>query len=277
MRHNQEADFGSLPLEPLIKVDFPMAIIALKAWYLDQYEPVAELEKRSHDLRLSRNSLLKSGLRADFLDDSEAVRQAKWFQRYLAGEVVEFYIEGSGSYAISNIDLLSHEIYFTKQETLAQLDPTIFLCYQTDFAESSALLRESLQAILKAVNARSRLPLTLEESHRGGEGALRRNSPGLRKLRQSLLVIADGTSVAQLPGTPPRLLPSPSVCVELGYALQCKRLEQIILAQCDRPDLVGQFPFEVPSERRVLFRDRADLDAQLSPLVEAQLHRLSLI
>jgi hypothetical protein len=44
-----------------------MAIIALKAWYLEQYEPVSELEKRPYDLRLSRNSLLKSGLRGRFL------------------------------------------------------------------------------------------------------------------------------------------------------------------------------------------------------------------
>lgn len=43
-----------------------MAIIALKAWYLQEYEPIKEL-KRPHDLRLSKNSLLKSGLRADFL------------------------------------------------------------------------------------------------------------------------------------------------------------------------------------------------------------------
>ncbi|NER85103.1 MAG: hypothetical protein F6K42_37495, partial [Leptolyngbya sp. SIO1D8] len=176
-----------------------MAIIALKAWYLEQYEPARELEKRPQDLRLSRNSLLKAGLRADFLDDSEEVRQAAWFQRYLTGEVVEFYIEGSGTYAISNIDLLSHEIYFTKQESLVQLEPFIFFCYQTDYPESSDLLREGLQKLLEKVNRRSRLPLTLEESNRTGEGALRRNSPLMRKLRQSLIFIADGTSVAQLP------------------------------------------------------------------------------
>jgi hypothetical protein len=79
------------------------------------------------------------------LDDSDRLREAAWFHRYLAGETVEFYIEGSGSYAISNLDLLSHEIYFTKRDTLAQLEPTLFLCYQTDYAESSALLREALQ------------------------------------------------------------------------------------------------------------------------------------
>lgn len=126
-----------------------MAIIALKAWYLQEYEPIRELEKRPHDLRLSKNSLLKSALRADFLDDSEEVKKSIWFQRYLEGEAVEFYIEGSGGYAISNIDLISHEIYFTKQEIMAHLEPTIFLCYQTEFSESSDLLREELQVILE--------------------------------------------------------------------------------------------------------------------------------
>ena len=254
-----------------------MAIIALKAWYLEQYEPARELEKRPQDLRLSRNSLLKAGLRADFLDDSEEVRQSAWFQRYLTGEGVEFYIEGSGTYAISNIDLLSHEIYFTKQDSVVQLEPFIFFSYQTDYSESSDLLREGLQKLLEKVNRRSRLPLTLEESNRSGQGALRRNSPLMRKLRQSLIFIADGTSVAQLPGTPPSLLASASVCVELGYALQCKRPEQIILARQDRQDLPGHFPFEVPSQQQLVFNTATDLSAQLKTLVEAQLKRYGLV
>ena len=254
-----------------------MAIIALKAWYLEQYEPARDLEKRPQDLRLSRNSLLKAGLRADFLDDSADVRKSAWFQRYLIGETVEFYIEGSGTYAISNIDLLSHEIYFTKQESVVQLEPFIFFCYQTDYPESSALLREGLQKLLEKVNRRSRLPLTLEESNRSGEGALKRNSPLMRKLRQSLLFIADGTSVTELPGTPPRLLPSANVCVELGYALQCKRPEQLILARQERTDLPGHFPFEIPSQQQLTFHNATDLAAQLKAIVEVQLKRYGLI
>ena len=254
-----------------------MAIIALKAWYLEQYEPARELEKRPQDLRLSRNSLLKSGMRADFLDDSEDVRKAAWFERYLSGEAVEFYIEGSGTYAISNIDLLSHEIYFTKQESVIQQEPFIFLCYQTEYSESSSLLREELETLLQKVNKRSRLSLALEESNRSGEGALRRNSPLMRKLRKSLIFIADGTSVAQLPGTPPQLLPSASVCVELGYALQCKRPEQVILARQDRDDLPGHFPFEVPSEQQIVFHNGSDLAAQLKAKVEGELKRYGLL
>ncbi|MGF1523985.1 MAG: hypothetical protein ACFBSF_16835 [Leptolyngbyaceae cyanobacterium] len=254
-----------------------MAIIALKAWYLEQYEPARELEKRAQDLRLSRNSLLKSGLRADFLDDSEEVRESAWFQRYLTGEAVEFYIEGSGTYAISNIDLLSHEIYFSKQDSIVQLEPFIFFSYQTAYPDSSDLLREGLQKLLDKVNKRSRLPLGLEESNRSGEGALRRNSPLMRKLRQSLIFVADGTSVVEVDGNPPSLLASPSVCVELGYALQCKRPEQVILARQDREDLSGHFPFEVPSEQQLVFHNSTDLSTQLKNLVEAQLKRYGLV
>ena len=103
-----------------------MAIIALKAWYIKQYEPIKEVIKKPQNLRLSRNSLLKTGLRVDILDDRSIVEASDWFARYLEGETVEFYIEGSGSYIVSNIDLVSQEIYFTKKEILATLDPIIY-------------------------------------------------------------------------------------------------------------------------------------------------------
>jgi hypothetical protein len=254
-----------------------MAIIALKAWYLQEYEPIKELEKRPHDLRLSKNSLLKSGLRADFLEDSAEVKQAAWFQRYLEGEAVEFYIEGSGGYAIANIDLQSHEIYFSKQETLAQLEPTIFFCYQTEYPESSELLREELQTLIEKLNPRSRIPLTLVESHRLTDGPTRLSSKMMRSIRQSLLFIADGTSIAKIDATPPQLIPSPKVCVEVGYALQCKRTEQVILTQMERSDLPGQFPFDLPSQNRLVFKDKAQLHKSLPSLVQNQLQRFNLL
>lgn len=254
-----------------------MAIIALKAWYLQEYEPIRELEKRPHDLRLSKNSLLKSALRADFLEDSEDVKKSLWFQRYLEGEIVEFYIEGSGGYAISNIDLISHEIYFTKQEVMARLDPTIFLCYQTEYTESSDLLREELQSILEKLNRRSRLPLSLEESHRLTDGPVRLTSTLMQKIRKSLLFVADGTPILQLDGTPPQPIPSPKVCVEVGYALQCKRTEQLLLAQMERSSIAGQFPFDLPSGNRLLFRNKTELHKTLPQAIEAQLQRFNLL
>jgi hypothetical protein len=254
-----------------------MAIIALKAWYIQEYEPIRELEQRPHDLRLNKNSLLKSALRADFLEDSQEVRQTAWFQRYLEGDTVEFYIEGSGGYAISNIDLISHEIYFTKQDVLAHLDPTVFLCYQSDYPESSDLVRESIQAVLEKLNKRSRLPITLEESHRLNEGPVRLNSTLMRKIRKSLLFIADGTPILQLDGNPPRPIPSPNVCVEVGYALQCKRTEQILLAHMERSDVNGQFSFDVPNGNRIQFRNKTELNKLLPQAIETQLQRFNLL
>ena len=254
-----------------------MTIIALKAWYLQEYEPIQELEKRPHDLRLSKNSLLKSGLRADFLEESEEIKQSAWFQRYLEGEIVEFYIEGSGGYTISNIDLSSHEIYFIKQAVMAQLEPTIFLCYQTEYAASSEALRDGLKTILESLNQRSRLPLSLVESYRPSDSPIRLNRTMMRKIRTSLLFVADGTPTARIEGKDSaQLIPSPNVCVEIGYAIQSKRSEQILLAQMQRPDLSGQFPFDLPNYQCLQFKNGGELNKMLPTTIEKQLYRFNL-
>lgn len=253
-----------------------MAIIALKAWYLQDYEPIQELELRPHNLRLSKNSLLKSGLRADFLEDSEEVKQSAWFQRYLTGEVVEFYIEGSGGYTIANIDLISHEIYFIKQTVMAQLEPTIFLCYQTEYAASSEALRQELQKSLEILNTRSRLPLTIVESHRPSDTPLRLNRTMMQKIRKSLLFIADTTPITEIEDKTAKLIPSPNVCIELGYAIQSKRSEQILLAQMQRPDLTGQFPFDLPNHQYLQFNSPEELSKIMPQVIETQLLRFNL-
>ena len=255
-----------------------MAIIALKAWYLQDYEPIRELEKRPHDLRLSKNSLLKSGLRADFLDDSQDVKESEWFGRYLDGETVEFYIEGSGGYAISNIDLISHEIYFTKQEVMAQLDPIIFLSYQTECSRASEALRDSLNDTLESFNQRSRFPLTLEQSRRPVGEPMRLSSTQMRRIRKSLLFVADGTAIAKVDREQtPLVIPNPQVCVEIGYALTSKRREQILLVQMERPDLPGQFPFEVPQHQQLLFNHPEDLQKTLPVVLETLLQRFNVL
>lgn len=254
-----------------------MAIIALKAWYLREYEPIRELEKRPQDLRLSKNSLLKSALRADFLDDSATVKEAEWFQRYLEGETVEFYIEGSGGYAVANVDLISHELYFVKREVLSHLEPIVFFSYQTDYEESSVILRQELVFALEQLNQRSRIALRLEESHRASDSPLRLSSSLLRKLRRSLILVADGTAILGLETHPVQLFPSPKVCVELGYALQCKRPEQILLAQMERSGLPGQFPFDLPTSQKLVFKTQSELQTLLTSALESQMKRFSLL
>lgn len=254
-----------------------MSIIALRAWYIEDYEPIRELEKRPPDIRLSKKSLLKSALRADFLEESDEVKQSTWFERYLEGENIEFYIEGSGGYCVANIDLISHEIYFTKQAILAQLEPTIFFCYQTECGVASDALRQGLQNSLEILNLRSRLPLTLVESYRPGDGSVRLNRTMMRKIRKSLLFIADTTPIASIDGKETaQLIPSPNVCIEIGYAIQSKRSEQILLLQMQRPDLPGQFPFDLPRSQILEFSEDIDLDKMLSETIETQLARFKL-
>jgi hypothetical protein len=254
-----------------------MSIIALRAWYLQDYEPIAELEKRPPDIRLSKKSLLKSGLRADFLEESDEVKASTWFRRYLEGENTEFYIEGSGGYCVANIDLISHEIYFTKQALLAQLEPTIFFCSQTEYATASDLLREELQESLKTLNTKSRLPLTLIESSRPSNAPLRLNRAVMRKIKKSLLFIADTTPITSVESQESyQLIPCPNVCVEIGYAIESKRSEQIILAQMQRPELEGQFPFDLPMQQNLQFQDSGELNKILTGAIATHLARFKL-
>lgn len=132
-----------------------MAIIALRAWYIKQYEPLKQILEKPCDLRLSRGSLLKTGMRADFLDERVRVQATEWFAAYLENVVVEFYIEGSGYYVISNIDLLSQEVYFTKRQSLSGLEPIIYFSPQTEYAEARDSIIDTLNDTITSFNERS--------------------------------------------------------------------------------------------------------------------------
>lgn len=237
-----------------------MAIIALRAWYLPQYEPLEHIEQRPHDLRLNKTSLLKTALRADFLDDLETVQRSEWFQRYRLGETVEFYIEGSGSYTIANIDVLSHEIYFIKSDRLSYLEPTLF--FSAADRPSSDEIRTALKAFV--TNTPSRLPLELVESPRSATAPLRLDSPAITQLRRSLLFIADGTAVenGQLHAM---------IALELGYALASKRRHQILVIQQEHPSQRAPLPIEVPSRQRFIYSDSQELAEKLPSVLQTLL------
>ncbi|MCS6959902.1 MAG: hypothetical protein RMK91_07610 [Pseudanabaenaceae cyanobacterium SKYGB_i_bin29] len=254
-----------------------MAIISVKAWYLPEYEPLSAITRRPHDLRLAKNSLLKSALRADFLDEAAEVEASEWFQRYLGGDTIEFYIEGSGTYTIANIDLRSHEIYFLKQESNARLNPSIFFSYQSQRPETSVIIRETLEEIVPELNKKTRFPLSLEFSHRPKEEPIKLKSNLMTKLKRSLIFVADVSPIAITDGEPPQLLLSPHVCLETGYALQAKRPEQIILIQIQSDPLEGLFPFDLPIQQRLIYPDRRSLTKPLTEVLKRLLDRFNMI
>ncbi|MGQ9837235.1 MAG: hypothetical protein ACUVRV_04530 [Cyanobacteriota bacterium] len=254
-----------------------MAIIILKAWYLDSVLSASQIQQKSPDLRLSRTGLLKTGMRADFLDDVEQVKSSLWWQRYLEGELVEFYIEGSGAYSISNLDLISREIYFNKRATLSRTEPLIYFCGQSDYPESSHILQHTLQALVETLNQEYKLslPLQLQGSFLSDAETLLIDAALIRKLKHALLVVADVTPV-QVSGRG-RPLPSPQVCLELGYALQSKRPEQLLLVQLPRDGVTGSFPFEVEGSSILKITDPRRLSDQLGAEITRQLERTRVI
>lgn len=254
-----------------------MAIIALRAWYIRQYEPLKQVIEKPCDLRLSRSSLLKTGMRADFLNERVEVQATGWFTAYLEGTVVEFYIEGSGYYVISNIDLVSQEIYFTKQLSLSGLEPIIYFSPQTEYPQARDSIVEILNDTVAAFNERSRIALKLEISPRPQDSPLRLSNSQFKNIRKSLLYIADSTPIATIESEKqPNLLLNPNVCVEIGYALESKDMGQILLLRMERENLSGQLPFDMSGYKELIFNHHQDLQVSLPHLMETLLQRFAL-
>lgn len=248
-----------------------MAIIALRAWYIKQYEPLKQTLEKPSDLRLSRNSLLKTGMRADFLDERVEVETTEWFTSHLEGATVEFYIEGSGYYIISNIDLVSQEIYFTKQQSLSGLEPIIYFS-PNEYSDRESII-DTLNDTIADLSSRSRIPLELEISPRPQDSPLRISKSQFKKIRTSLLYIADSTPIAAIKGE--HLLISSNVCVEIGYALESKDSGQILLLR-EENDLTGTLPFDVSGYKELIFSNDRDLQTNLPKLMETLLQRFAL-
>ncbi len=272
-------DVDKVGADPPVLRDPDMAIIVLKAWYLDSVLSIAQVQAAPPDLRLSRTGLLKTGMRADLLDDLDQVKRSEWFQRYMEGELIEFYIEGSGAYSISNLDLISREMYFNKRNTLTYTEPTIVFCGQSYYRESTDAIEKSLAQILEAINRKQDplMPLQLEPILETQEGVIRIDAGLTRKLKQSLLVVADVTPVSALDHPHLQPIPSPQVCVEVGYALQSKRPDQILLVHLHRDEFGGRFPFDLDPSSYLLVRSTKDLRDQLTGHVVKHLQRAKVI
>lgn len=99
----------------------------------------------------------------------------------------------------------------------------------------------------------------------------------MRKLRKSLLAIADITAIARVEGDPPQLISSPKVCVEVGYALQSKRREQLLLAAQERREMRGVYAFDLPRYQQVQFKNETELGQILPSAVETPLQGFNIL
>ncbi|MEN9235169.1 MAG: hypothetical protein Q6L50_03205 [Gloeomargarita sp. GMQP_bins_120] len=250
-------------------------MLIVKAWYLDYPLLPEDVEQRPPTLRLSKKSLLKRAFRGFFVDDAQEVQQSAWFRSFLAGEKVEFYLEGSGTYTLANMDLVSREVYLERSELPPAFPPLIFFCDQTDLPDSSAQIGHALHQTIHKLQTQHILrgKIRLERPARLPDGTVRLDTDVRRLIRQSLVVIADTTPIITVNG---KGFPSPEVCLGVGYALMTKKPYQIKLVQWPSPEPV-RFPFSISDELRLLPRNAAELARQLEQALTEVCKRFRLL
>ena len=178
---------------------------------------------------------------------------------------------------VSNIDLVSQEIYFTKCTSISGLEPTIYYSPQHHDELANSAITSVLEALVDKLASRSRIPLSLEVTPRSLESPLRISNSQFRKISKSLLFLADVTPISSISGEKqPELLVDPNVCVELGYSIQTKDNGQILLLNRSREDLVGQMPFDVANYKQLSFGNAEELAKSLPKLMNTLLQRYSL-
>jgi hypothetical protein len=65
--------------------------------------------------------------------------------------------------------------------------------------------------------------------------------------------------------------------VELGYALQCKRSEQLLVVQMERQEVPGQFPFDLTLDQKLVFESQQELQKLLLPALESKIKQFNLL
>ena len=91
------------------------------------------------------------------------------------------------------------------------------------------------------------------------------------------MFIADITPITSIEGQETnQLIPCPKVCIEMGYAIHTKKSEQILLVQMQRPDLDGQFTFDLPTQQFLQFQDSTELNQMLTGMIKTQLAKFRL-
>jgi len=252
-------------------------MLIIKAWHLDRPLLPADVETLPPTLRLSKKSLLKAAFRGFFVDDAEAVQQSAWFRSFLAGEKVEFYLEGSGTYELANMDLVSREVYLVRAEVPPASPPVIFFSYQTEYPQASTQIDRVLEQTVGQIASTYRLgqKLRIARPHRLPDGTVRLDTDVRRLIRQALMVIADTTLITSVQG---KGFPSPNVCLEVGYALVSKKPYQIKLVELPAPEAQEAiFPFSISDELRLMPQDEQELAQQLDAEVTDVLKRFRLI
>lgn len=216
-------------------------MIRLKVYYLEYpLFDASELSSKEYIL-VQKKSLLKSGLRAFSLIDPNSFINQDWYKRFLEGNLVEFYLEGSGMYRLVNFEINEGEFYFEKSLTPVFVKKSIFIDMPFDQHFQDGILRKLKQQFAP------RIKIDTIAGFVNGKGTVKLDDSIFSEIRNSLIFIADITPVSLINefDKKPKWISNSNVMLELGYALSKKNLSQIILTY-DKSRVTGLgLPFDI--------------------------------
>lgn len=143
---------------------------------------------------------------------------------------------------------------------------TVFFSWQSDVPENSDLLRSFIKTSIKKLETTQNVNVLYDEASRSVVGSQKVEEVILEKIRACDVFIADITPITRIEteeGEKKRikLLPNPNVAFELGYAMHCLPMEQVLIVL---PTGIsnGQLPFDFNHNRLIEF------DEQTNPMDE---------
>jgi Predicted nucleotide-binding protein containing TIR-like domain len=260
-----------------------MQLTRVKCWHVgDAIYDVAQVSAQPHTLDLIKKSILKTGYRAYCLTDRAAIEQSNWYRLHLISDTVIFYIEGSGLYKLSNVDLVENEFYFEKSNQPAGYQPWIFYSWQSDFNPSRTHIREGIDQAIEIINSRKpKSEILIIESTRPEDGAGNIVDAIKLNIDRSLMAVFDVTNISKVNANDKtsKSYPNANVVFELGYALSRKRADQILMIKKSRSADLGNDvpPFDFSQNRRIDYERPAIAKNQISETIIQYFERIGFL
>lgn len=134
---------------------------------------------------------------------------------------------------------------------------TVFFSWQSDVPKNSDFLRSFIKSSIKKYETTQNVNVLYDEASRSVVGSQKVEEVILEKIRACDVFIADITPITRIEteeGEKNRikLLPNPNVAFELGYAMHCLPMEQVLMVL---PTGIshGQLPFDFNHNRLIEF------------------------
>ena len=139
---------------------------------------------------------------------------------------------------------------------------TVFFSWQSDVPENSNFLRSFIKTSIKNLETTQNVNVLYDEASRSVVGSQKVEEVILEKIRACDVFIADITPITKIEteeGEKKRikLLPNPNVAFELGYAMHCLPMEQVLIVL---PTGIshGQLPFDFNHNRLIEFDEHTN-------------------